>query len=219
MKYLIFSVCILLLACNQTPQVQTGPDAEKDEHGLTKVDYSGFDKAFVDAKAKLANYKSFMFAPLDLSNIEIIQPDNRVGLNSEWKFTEKDAQQWSDAYMKAVEEVFGKKLPIANSPGPGVALVKSQITRFAPNAPKYDSIDRGARDKIYSRTSGNMTIETQFIDSQANNLLANITDNRDLGNDTTMRQATYGQFGMDLRNAFYSWARNLGDRLSKAAIE
>lgn len=215
MKYL-YAFCILCLAaCSQTPVVETGTDAEKDDDGLTSVAHSGFDKAYVDPREKISEYKSFIFAPLDFSEIDIVAPENASGLDSKWELTDNDKQLWNEYYLKEVEEAFGKYMSITTEAGPGVALIKSSVTHFAPTTPKFDSVDRGARDKFYSRHSGNITIKTQLLDSATNQLFANLTDNRDIGNDAFVRESTRAQFNMDLRNTFSSWARNLGKQLGK----
>lgn len=213
MKYL-YVLCVLsLAACSKTPVFETGVSANLDDDGLAKVSHSGFDKAYVDADAKISSYKSFMFAPLDFSEVDIVPPENASGLDSEWELTDKDKQLWNEYYLKEVTKTFGKYMPVATEAGPDVALIKSSVTHFAPNTPKFDSTDRGARDRFYAWDSGNITIKTQVLDSSSNQLLANLTDNRDVGNDAFVRESTRAQFNMDLRNTFSAWARNLGKNL------
>lgn len=215
MKY-FYTFCILCLAaCSQTPVIETGTHATKDDDGLVKVVHSGFDKAYVAAGTRISEYKSFMFSPLDFSELKIVAPENASGLDSEWELTDKDKQLWNEYYLKEVEKAFGKYLSIATEAGSGVAIIKSSVTHFAPTTPKFDSVDRGARDKFYSRHSGNITIKTRLLDASTNQLFANLTDNRDIGNDAFVRESTRAQFNMDLRNTFSSWARNLGRQLGK----
>lgn len=221
MKYLtvVFTLVLffMLSACSQPATIQTGQDAVKDDDGLNKVSGTPFDKAFADAVANLKQYTQFNVADLDLSEIDVIDPRLDMGRTSKWDFNDKDATQMAEYYKKEVAEAFAKndKFGLTDATGPGVMLVKSKITRFAPTAPKYDSIDRGSRSKFYSQTTGDLTIVTQLLDSETNQVLVNLEDNRDLGNSTQMRENTRGQYSMDLRNAFSRWASNLVNQLNE----
>lgn len=213
----LFSLIVLLAltACSKTPVVQSGPDANINEQGLTQVDHTAFDKTYVAPDANIKSYRQFVFAPLDLSEVDVVNPKIHNMQESDWVFTEKDEKQFADAYAQAVEKQFTKNdtFSLVTKAGPGVALVKSKITRFAPTAPKYDSIDRGVRSEFYTKTSGDLTIVTEIVDSSTGKLLANMEDNRDMGNDMTFHDNNVATFAMDLRNAFYGWTRAFVDQL------
>lgn len=205
---------LFLFACSQKPVLEQGPDAKKDAQGLTEVSNSAFDKAFADAAADLKQYKSFQFMPLDLSAIEVVDPEVHNNQRSEWEFTDKDAQQMQQAYMDAVQDMLGGKGAnlLAQAAGPGVAVVKSKITRFAPSAPKYNSMDRGARSDFYTASSGRITIVTEIVDSQTQKPLVHLEDNREIGDSMQLKHNNQGQYLIDLRNTFFSWARKFRNR-------
>jgi hypothetical protein len=209
MKYSMAVLLLLLAACSQTPVLQSGPEAQTNATGLVKVENSGFDTAFAAAAADLKQYKQFQFAALDLSEIEVIDPRISNSRTSEWKFTDKDAQQMADYYKDAVEDALGGKGAslLAEAAGPGIALVKSKITRFAPTAPKYDSIDISPRSAVYSVSSANITIVTEIVDSLTQKPLVSLEDNRDMGNSMELRENTRSQYMLDMRNTFYGWAK------------
>jgi hypothetical protein len=214
MRYSAIFLLLLLFGCNQAPVVQQGPDAKKDAQGLTQVQHSAFDKAFADAAVDLKQYKNFQFAPLDLSSIEVVDPEVQNNRRSEWEFTDKDAQQMQEAYMDAVQDVLGDKdnSLLVQAAGPGVALVKSKITHFAPSAPKYNSMDRSPRSNFYTASSGHITIVTEIVDSQTLKPLVNLEDYTEMGDSTQLKQNNHGQYLMDLRNTFFSWARKFRNR-------
>lgn len=206
----------LLMACTSTPVIQTGSEAEKNIPGLVKVDGTLFDAVFVDPDANISSYAKFKFEPLNTATIEVKNPTLANNRESVWKFTEKDATQLADTYLKAGQRHFAGKhgLQLVNEAIPGVAVVKSRITRFAPSAPKMGAIDRSIRSQFFTRTSGDMTIVTDLYDAVSGKLIATLEHNNQIGDHVEMRENNSVQFQLDLRNSFSIWARNLAKQLS-----
>ena len=214
MRYLIILTMALLSACSQSPEIQTD---KMSDGGLANVKHSGFDKAYVDPDGKLKSYSKFIFAPLDTSEVEVEEPEIDNMRKSDWDFTDRDAKQLSDAYMKSVTNAFKKAegLSLVDEAGSGVLLVKSKLTRFAPTTPKYNSVDRTSRSKFYAKSSANFTLETELVDSQTNKQLATIIESREMGDDLTMREINVARYAMDVRMGFDRWARNFKSSLEK----
>ncbi|VUD59925.1 hypothetical protein TDB9533_02802 [Thalassocella blandensis] len=217
MKYLLLLVISMcLFACSQSPQVDTSNMAD-NPGGMAKVKRSGFDKAFVDSESGFESYTAFMFAPLDTTAVEVESPEIQRSRESMWEFTDKDASQMSEAYKKAVTQAFKKEkgMKLVEKAGPGVILVKSKLTRFAPTTPKFDSIDRTPRSRFYARSSANFTMETELFDSQSNKPLATIIENREMGDNLTMEEITTARYALDMRMGFDRWARNFRTSIDK----
>lgn len=215
MRYItLIALTLLVVSCSQTPVVDT---AQSNDAGMAKVKKSGFDDAYVDPNLKLDSYSAFIFEPLNVAEVEVVDPEVGYGRDSKWEFTEKDAKQLSEAYMKSVHNAFKKSdgFSLAESAGPGVILVKSKLTRFAPTTPKWNSPDRTARSKYLSKTSANFTLETTLIDSQSNKELATIIENRDMGDDINMEEITSVRYALDVKQGFQRWANNFKSRFNK----
>lgn len=217
MKFFIMVVFMFaIVACSQTPEIVT-ENREDNPGGMAKVKYSGFDKAYVDSDLGLSSYSALMFAPLDTSNVEVESPEIQQSRKSDWDFSGKDAAQMSEAYEKAIERTFKKEngMALVKASGPGVILVKSKLTRFAPTTPKFNSIDRTSRSKFYARSSADFTLQSELVDSQTNQVLATIIENREMGDNLTMEEITISRYALDVRRGFERWAINFKESINK----
>ena len=88
----------LLAACSSEPTIQTGDDAETIMGGtLAKVDNTAVDLAYVDPAGNYDRYDRVWIEPLDVDNIEIIQPKANASMvnryNTEWELTDADNEK------------------------------------------------------------------------------------------------------------------------------
>ena len=65
---------LLLIACQNTPHIQTGDDAEVIQGNLVRVDHTNVKLVYVDPQAPFGKYTAIQLAPLGVDNVEIIQP-------------------------------------------------------------------------------------------------------------------------------------------------
>ena len=68
--------CLLLVACQNTPQIQTGENAEVIQGSLVRVDHSRTKLAYIDPSADFNKYTAILLTPLGVDNVEVIQPTN-----------------------------------------------------------------------------------------------------------------------------------------------
>ena len=72
----VLAALALLGACSSEPTIQTGAHAETIMDGrLARVDNSRSDLTYLDPAGDYARYERVYLAPLDVNNIEIIQPN------------------------------------------------------------------------------------------------------------------------------------------------
>ncbi len=104
----VFLLPVLILGgCAGEPTIQTGEDAETVLGTLNKVDNSRMDIAYVDPNGDYARYKRVYISPLDVDNVEIIQPSRGSSMlnryNKEWELTDRDKQDLQTAFKDAAE--------------------------------------------------------------------------------------------------------------------
>ena len=98
-----------LIGCAGEPTIQSGDDAEVIMGSLNKVDNSRMGLAYVDPEGDYGRYTRVYVAPLDLDNVEIVQPNsNSTSMvnryNQEWELTDKNREDLQAAYREAMEQ-------------------------------------------------------------------------------------------------------------------
>lgn len=188
--------------------------------GLNSVAYAGAEKTplklaavdseMINPEVSFKEYSKFKFEPLDFSGMEVVNPELRTGRESKWRVTGRDRKNFEKKYQKAVAEVFDKDgvLKLTENKGSGVLVVKSKIVKFVPTTPKHNSPDKIVGTTFKSGLSAIMTIETQLIDGATNKVLANFTEERDMGDAEKIAKITRSQFDKDLEYGFEHWASN-----------
>ncbi len=101
--------------------------------------------------------------------------------------------------------------------GADVLQVKAKVLEIAPLASKDDSKGRPTMMKVYSEGMGTMTLELTLVDSVSGDVLAIITDRRDLGR--IWEENNRVTNNVQIRLAFNQWLRNLRTELDRLAAK
>jgi hypothetical protein len=130
---------LLLAACNQQPTIQTGAGAEMIGDGLYKVDNSKVDEAYMDPDVDFTQFEDIFIVQLDVSNVNIVQPDrgSMRGRHVKWELTDEDRTLLQNIYLdKMYRYLFDRGgYQEAERPGENTLTVKIAITEIAPTAP------------------------------------------------------------------------------------
>ena len=221
-RHLVFSLPTLVLSgmllagCQGTPTLQTGADAEVVDGNLHRVNHSSLDKVYVNPASDFSKYHAVLVEPLNLDNVDIVQPtaSNRLPGNPKWKLTDKDQQDMRAAYRKAIEEALTEKgrFTLSTEPGEAVLTIQASVTRLAPTAPKDDFKSRPiGRSHIVSEGAGDATIAFEFLDTESGKVVARAEDKWSgnsiwrVNNSVTNRA--------EVLRMFRSWAARVGKEL------
>ena len=180
----------LLAACSSEPTIQTGDDAETIMGGtLAKVDNAAVDLAYVDPAGNYDRYDRVWIVPLDVDNIEIIQPKANASMvnryNNEWELTDADKERLQKEFNESMtkELTSNGDFEVADGPGDDVIKVEAMITAIAPSGPKDDTASRGiGRSVVITEGSGAMAIAIMLADGDSGEVLAVIKDTRNSTN-------------------------------------
>ncbi|WP_439102430.1 DUF3313 family protein [Congregibacter sp.] len=210
----------LLTACAEQPTIQQGENAETIMGGLAKVDNSRADLAYVDPGADYGRYTKVFVAPLDLDNVEIVQPNATRSMvnryNREWELTDDDKAKLQSAFNDAMEKALkaGGAFEIANQGGDDVIRLEAMVTRIAPSAPKDDMQTRTTtRSTVISQGGGSMSIAIMLADGDSGEPLAIIKDSRSSMNSTMWSVNNSVTNMAEVRRNFSSWAKQIHDGL------
>lgn len=212
---------LLLIACAGDPSIQTGDDAEVIMGTLNKVDNARAELAYVDPTADYGRYRKVHIQPLDLDNVEIIQPSsgnsqvNRY--NREWELTDSDKQRLQDAFLQAMEKELtaGGAFELAEAGGDDVITIEAMITSIAPSAPKDDQMSRtSARSQVYTQGGGGISIAIMLSDGDSGEVLAIIKDTRNSNTGGSYWGVNNSVTNMaEVRRDFSVWAKRMHDGL------
>lgn len=210
---------LALAACNSTPRDPEFSDSEVIMDRLHLVTNARVGMAYVDPNVDLADFNSIMIDTLDLSNVEITQPNtsNSTARRTTWELTDRDRQSLQNAFR----EVFERELAetgdygVVSEPGPNVLRLSAAITRIAPNATRDDGRSRHVgRTRVYTEGAGSMTMAFALSDSQTGEVFAIVKDSRS-GSPVWGVNNSVSNMG-DVRFMFNRWARMLRARMDIA---
>jgi hypothetical protein len=203
-------------ACTSTePKIETGADAEVIMGNLHRVDNSRVGLAYVDPEADFSKYSKILLQPLDVSDVQIVQPSRSASnRKNDWVLTVQDQQNLQKHY----QEVFTRELQetgdyeIVDKPGPDVLSLTGSLTGIAPSAAKDDNRSRAVgRTRVYTEGSGAMSIAFGFADAETGEVLAIVKDTRSgspmWGSNNSVSNMS------DVRFMFGNWARQIRARL------
>lgn len=219
-RLLVTGLCALVLAaCSQEPRL---PEFSEDQvilGRLHQVTNARVGLAYVDPNADFSRFTRVMLDPLDLSDVDIVQPgrNTSVATRREFQLTETNIQN----LQRAFQETFVAELSetgdyeVVTAPGPDVLRITAVVNGIAPSAPADDGRSRATgRTRIYTENAGTMTITFGFADSESGELLALVKDSR-AGTPTWSVNNSVSNMS-DVRFMFRRWARMLRARLDIA---
>ena len=210
--------CLLLVACQNTPQIQTGENAEVIQGSLVRVDHSRTKLAYIDPSADFNKYTAILLTPLGVDNVEVIQPTTsyRTTRTPNWELTDADKLRLQKDFQEAMSKQLAlqKTYPLVTAAGDDVLLISAKLTRIAPTAPKDDNRSRPAgRNKIVTEGAGKISVEVTFSDSETGEVLA-------LAKDTRSGSSLWGlnnsiTNAAQVRRVFTSWAMQIRAQLDR----
>ncbi len=212
---------LLLNACSSTP---TAPEFSSDPDEvmmdrLRLVTNAQVGLAFVDPDADLAEFNKILLEPLDLSSVDIVQPNTSgsTARRTRWELTDRNR----DALQSAFREVFERELAetgdyeIVTEAGPNVMRVSAAITALAPSATMDDNRSRHVgRTRVYTEGAGSMSVAFVMADAENGEVFAVIKDTRS-GSPVWGVNNSVSNMG-DVRFMFNRWARMLRARMDIA---
>lgn len=215
---ILIAILMTVTACQNTPHIQTGEDAEVLNGNLTRVDHSAARLAYIDPDADLGKYTAIMLTPLGVENVEVVQPSTsfRQSGGSDWQLTDADKQRLQTDFAQAMQQQLATEggYTLVDAPGDNVLIIRAILTRIAPNAPKDDNRSRPVgRSKIVTEGAGSLDVMVTFMDSETGEVLALAKDRRSgsslWGINNSVTNAA------EVRRAFNAWALQIRKQLDR----
>lgn len=175
-----------------------------------------FDSAFTRENIDFSKYTKIRIEPLNLSNVKILQQTGRrPSLHVKpWVLTKRDEAFYKKQYQKSATRYLIDKghFSPANASTGKVLILRSEVTQIAPLGVKNE-IQIGRIDS-FSRGFGRMTISMKLYDAETNQLLAIVSDRRELGKlwEKNNRVRDYAH----VRQGFNVWLKRLGVAIKNA---
>jgi hypothetical protein len=209
---------LLLVACENTPQIQTGEGAEVIQGNLVRVDNTNAKLVYVDPDAPFDKYTAILLSPLGVDNVEIIQPStgSRLPGYRNWELTDADKQRLQKDFQEAMLKQLSKKdgFPVVENIGDNVLRIAAKLTRIAPTAPKDDNRSRPAgRSTVVTEGAGRLSVEVTFSDSETGEVLALAKDTRSGSSQWGINNSVTNS--AEVRRVFNSWALQIAAQLER----
>ena len=210
----VFVMATLAASCAQEPTIDTGPDAEVILDRLHRVQNARVRQAFVDPNVDFGQFTSVLIDPLNVSDVDIQQPDRGASGRGKWELTETDQERLQQAFAESMRREFEERgqYSVVTEPGDEVLRISAALTGLAPSASQDSSRNRtSGRTRVYTEGAGSVAVSVVLMDSQSGEPLAVMKDVRRAG--TTWGRNNSVSNMSDVRLVFNSWARTLRARL------
>lgn len=215
---LIALVTGAIVSCSMTKPHEKAAALKASQAGLSAVETSRFDGTFVAPNAKFSQYTKLLVEQLDLSDVNIRKQSTDKINDTPWELSDADRRYYQERYTEALMTnlIADGRFATSLQSGSEVLLIKAKVLEIAPLASKDDQQGRPTMMKVYSEGMGTMILELSLVDSASGELLAIITDRRDLGR--LWEENNRVTNNVQIRLAFNQWLRTLRtelDRLSR----
>lgn len=225
MKNLSVKLVLIALAtgvisgCSMTKPHEKDAALKADKAGLSAVEDSRFDGTFVAPNAQFTQYSKLLVEQLDLSEVKIRKQSTDKINDTPWELSDADRRYYQERYTEALMTnlIVDGRFATSLQAGADVLQVKAKVLEIAPLASKDDSKGRPTMMKVYSEGMGTMTLELTLVDSVSGDVLAIITDRRDLGR--IWEENNRVTNNVQIRLAFNQWLRNLRTELDRLAAK
>lgn len=209
---------LLLVACQSTPAIQTGKDAEVIDGNLVRVDHTVADLVYVDPNADFARYTAILLAPLGVNNVEIVQPAGSFPApgRHDWALSDADKQRLQQDFETVMRNQLADKggYPIVDAAGENVLKISAILTRIAPTASKDDFRSRPTgRNKVFTEGAGDLDVTVIFSDSRSGEVLALAKDRRTGSTLWGVNNSVTN--GAEVRRVFNAWAMQIRTQLDR----
>lgn len=215
MKVLILFFCIILTACVSTnPQVASEASESVEGTDLYPVYDTQFDRFFIKHANALDGYNAVYFNTLALDSLEVDQGRLRLGQRN-WKFSDREKQRLAEMFEKRMLRIFNEsgKYALADAPGENVLAIKFELVKFIPNASKDDGLNRGVRDKVLTRSVGDLDMVVRIEDSLSGELVAWLEDSDDVGDSIDFEENDRFNNNRKIRLTMEKWLTRLKNAL------
>jgi hypothetical protein len=201
-------------------EIDTGPEARATADGLYPVKKPRFERAWLDPGADFSHYTAVMLEPVTIAYERTPRKGPYHGLSSA-NFALSDSQL--QELQRSFHDEFAQRIAKTDafvstaSPGPAVLRIDAAIIDLVVKAPTEPM---NARDRVYTTSTGEMTLVLEVRDSLSGRVLARAEDRREV------RAAGAGGAGDfyfsnaatnagAVRGEFRRWAEILGQRLDQ----
>ncbi|MEE8294692.1 MAG: DUF3313 family protein, partial [Sphingomonadales bacterium] len=176
--------------------IDTSEEGVKSEEGLYLVEDAKVNIAFAHPDFDLGNYNQVMIEPLEFALEQneaeekkkqrrncSVSADKLAACTGDNPFaiTEEDKSKMVEVFAEIMASHMGKGPPIemVTEAASGVLVFKPTIAQINITAPRDSSrysSSRSARTRVYTRSSGSITLVGQFFDGGTGALVAYIID-------------------------------------------
>lgn len=209
---------VVLASCSTTQKYEKAAQIKADAAGLSVAKHSSVTQSFKDKNVDFSQYKKIIFTPLDLTQVEIIKPDNNSSThNTPWELNDGDKSYYQEQYQKyfSRELIDDGAFALSEAPAADTLQISAKLLQIVPKASKDDFKGRPTIMKVYSEGVGTMTIEISLVDSTTGKLVGLFVNQRNLGDVWT--ENNRATFNVQVHLAFQAWLRKLSDELDSYA--
>lgn len=180
------------------PEIDTSDSTRMTVDGLYPVKHTRFDVAFAKPDFDLSPYDKVLVAPVSI-----------YYKRDSFELTEKQVAKMEKYFFAALNDQLTEKgYEVVNTPGQDVLLVEASIADLYVNRPTEPSI---GRTKIFTASSGEMTLIGELRDSLSGEILVRFADRQQPR--SHWAQSTSVSEWSEVRRAFKFWTGILHDRL------
>ena len=203
------------------PKVQSGPNAEVTADGLTRIDKSVMDMAWVKADLDLRPYKKLMLkgAEIQYRRVDTEGKRYRPGGDDDTEFpiSEEGKAMLTQIVQEQFREELGKskRFEIVTQPGPNTLLLFGTLVDVVSRVPP---LNQPGRYDVYLSSVGEATLVFELRDSTSNEVLARAADRRAAERVGVGIKASSVTTWSEVRNLAQSWAIQLRKRLDEITV-
>ena len=203
------------------PRIQTGPKAEVTADGLTRVDKSVMDMAWVKADLDLRSYTKLMLkgAEIQYRRVDTEGKYYRPGRDddSEFPISEENRAMLVQVVQEQFREELGKskRYELVTQPGPHTLLLFGSLVDVVSRVPP---LNQPGRYDVYLTSVGEATLVFELRDASTNEVLARAADRRAAERVGVGIKASSVTTWSEVRNLAQSWAIQLRKRLDEITV-
>jgi hypothetical protein len=212
---LLAATCLVTVGCASAHSTQAIDEAMSHD-GLQKIRVDGLELAYARPGASLVEYTKVKLEPVEVAFDKNWDPQVP---GSHFKISSRERENIRAGVATIVNEQFVKELQrdqgyqIVQEPGPDVLRVKTSIINLSVTAP--DNMTPGMT-RVYTVSSGEMTLFAELYDSETGALLARAIDRRE-ARDSGRLTLSDSVVNLSANESIAStWARILRKALDKA---
>lgn len=218
MNYLARKKLLLLILLTISPALFAA-DAEEAPAGLEPIKISRLDQAYAKPGLDWGSYGAIVIAPLDMAEVTVKAP-SQIHKRDLAPLSDRDKTLYIDSFKRAFNREFSQHLAVDRSSGeqpplhsPSAIILSAKLVTLAPT---YAETRRpsSAPHRVYSETSGKITMQFEIRDHASGELLAQMTDEREASR--MWRENNSVQNRAQVRQIMSTWAGIFAKNLTLA---